>query len=68
MFVTTHLLWFLEYEMIDGNSLDLIFEFGLYGGMLDKKAKKGNEQFSIGFVKEMKESSKSGKQSSLTNE
>lgn len=53
---------------MDGNSLDLAFKSGPYGSMLDKKAKKDDEQFSDKFVKETKEDSKSSKQSGLTDE
>lgn len=46
---------------MDGSSLDLVFEFELYGGILDKEAKKDNKQFSARFVEETEEGSKSGK-------
>lgn len=41
--------------MIDESLLDLAFESGPYRGILDKKAKKKNEQFSSRFVEETKE-------------
>lgn len=48
------------------NSLDLVFEFGPYKGILDIKAKKNNKQFGDEFVKETKKVSKSDKQLGLT--
>ncbi len=54
--------------MMDGNSLNLAFEFGPYGGTLDKKAKKDDEQFGGGFVEEAEKGSKSGEQSGSTDE
>lgn len=47
--------------MIDGSLLDLAFKSGPYRGILDKKTKKNNEQFSDKFVEETKEGLKSGK-------
>lgn len=54
-------MWILEYVMMDGSLLDLDFKSGLYRGILDKKAKKNNEQFSDRFVEETEEGLKSGK-------
>lgn len=46
---------------MDEISLDLVFESGLYGVMLDIKFEKNNKQFGFRFVEEIEESSKSGK-------
>lgn len=64
-FVTTHLLCFFGYRMINKSSLDLAFEFGPYWDILDKNAKK---DFDDRFVKNVEEGSKFIKQLSLTNE
>ena len=46
---------------MDGNLLDLVFEFKPYWSMLNKKVEKDDKYFSNAFVKETKEGSKSGK-------
>lgn len=47
--------------MINKSSLDLAFNSGPYGSMLDKNVKKINEQFDNKFIKEKKEVLKSKK-------
>lgn len=54
--------------MMDGSSLNLIFESGPYEDTLNRKVEKDNEQFGISFVEETKKGSKSSKQSGSTNE
>ena len=65
-FVVTHPSWFIDYIMMNGNSLDGTWESG---DTFVQKAEKGNKQFvSDEFVEEAKENSQSKERSRLSEQ